>query len=173
MKGKKIILLMLLLAGIAALALSLRHRGAAKPAVVGLYAPDFRVRDMSGKTFTSADFKGKAVFVNFWASWCSPCREEMPTVNALFNKMKDSKDFVMITILYNDSPVTALGYMKSKGYDFPVYTDVDGSSASNFGLTGVPETYIIGKSGVLRRKVIGPDDWTSPDELKLISSLLH
>jgi len=173
MKGKKIILLLLLALGVAAVVLSLRHGGRKKPSVVGLYAPDFRVKDMAGKTFTSADFKGKVVFVNFWASWCTPCKEEMPTVNALYDQMKDNKDFVMITILYNDSPVNGLGYMKSKGYDFPVYTDVGGSSASDFGVTGVPETYVIDKSGILQKKVIGPDDWTSPEDLKLISSLLH
>ncbi|MEJ2696791.1 MAG: TlpA disulfide reductase family protein [Candidatus Sulfobium sp.] len=174
MKGKQIILLVLLVAGVAAIVLSLRQGRTKKPSVVGLYAPDFHVTDFrTGKTIRSADFKGKVVFVNFWASWCSPCKEEMPSVDALYDEMRNNKDFVMITILYRDTPVNAVSYMKSKGYDFPVYSDPRGTSAGNFGVTGVPETYVIDKNGVLQKKMIGPDDWTSPEERQFISSLLR
>jgi peroxiredoxin len=78
----------------------------------------------------------------------------------------------MITILYRDSPENASTYMKAHGSSFPLYTDPDQRSASAFGVTGVPETYIIDKKGVLRRRVIGPADWTSPEEKALIASIL-
>lgn len=173
MKGKKVILLVLLVAGVAAVVLSMRHGGRKKPSIVGLYAPDFKVKDFrTGKTLTSDDFKGKVVFVNFWASWCSVCKEEMPTVDALYKQMKSNKNFVMITILYKDSAVNGVAYLKSKGYSFPVYSDVDGYSASNFGVTGVPETYVISKSGVLKKKTIGPDNWVSAENKEFISHLL-
>lgn len=174
MKGKKIILLLLFLSGIAALALSLRHGGARKPAIVGLYAPHFRVTDFrTGKTLTSDDFKGKVVFLNFWASWCDPCKREMPSVDALYRKMESNKDFVMITVLYRDTPANAVAYMKAKGYGFPVYLDPNDVSSSSFGVTGVPETYVIDRSGILKKKMIGPDDWTSPEDGKLFSALLR
>lgn len=78
----------------------------------------------------------------------------------------------MITILYKDSPENASAYMKAQGYSFPVYTDPDQKSASAFGVTGVPETYVIDKKGVLRQRVIGPADWSSPEAKALISALL-
>lgn len=174
MKGKQIILVILLLAGIGAVILSLRQGGTKKPAVVGLYAPDFSVTDFrTGKIISSADLKGKVLLVNFWASWCNPCKEEMPTVDGFYKEMADDKDFVMITILYRDTPVNAVSYMKSMGYSFPVYTDPAGDAAKNFGVTGVPETYVIDKNGVLKKKMIGPDNWTSRENRELISSLLR
>lgn len=174
MKGKRIILLVLLVAGVAAIILSLREGRKPRPSVVGLYAPSFRVTDFrTGKVLSSSDFKGKVVFVNFWASWCGPCKEEMPTVDALYRQLASNKDFVMITILYRDTPVSGVSYMKSKGYVFPVYSDPDGSSAKNFGVTGVPETYVIAKDGILKKKVIGPDNWTSQEDRDFISSLLR
>ncbi len=78
----------------------------------------------------------------------------------------------MATVLYQDSPEKAVAFVKSTGYNFPVYTDSDGSAATSFGVTGVPETYIIDKKGVLRRKVIGAADWSSTEERQLINSLL-
>jgi cytochrome c biogenesis protein CcmG/thiol:disulfide interchange protein DsbE len=174
MKGKQIILLLLLAAGAAAIILSVRHGGTKKPVAVGLYAPDFSVTDFrTGKTLSSSDLKGKVILVNFWASWCEPCKEEMPSVDALYREMGSDKDFIMITILYRDTPVTALAYMKSQGYGFPVYGDPAGSAAHSFGVTGVPETYIIDKNGVLQKKMIGPDNWNSPGERDFISSLLR
>jgi cytochrome c biogenesis protein CcmG, thiol:disulfide interchange protein DsbE len=174
MKGKQIILLLLLVAGVAAVALSLRQGATKKPVAVGLYAPDFHVTDFrTGKTLSSSDLKGKVLFVNFWASWCDPCKEEMPSVDAIYKEMASNKDFVMITILYRDTPVTAVAYMKSKGYVFPVYSDPDGATARTFGVTGVPETYVIDKNGVLQKKMIGPDNWYSPEERDFVSSLLR
>jgi thiol-disulfide isomerase/thioredoxin len=174
MKGKQIILLVLLVAAAAAVILSVRHGGTKKTVAVGLYAPDFRVTDFrTGKTLLSSDLKGKVLFVNFWASWCEPCKEEMPSVDALYKEMESNKDFIMVTILYRDTPVNAVAYMKSKGYVFPVYSDPDGATAKSFGVTGVPETYVIDKNGVLQKKMIGPDNWYSPEEKGFISSLLR
>lgn len=167
-------MLVLLIAGVAAIVLNQRDEPAQRPSVVGLYAPDFRVKDLgTGRILTSADFRGKIVFLNFWASWCNPCKEEMPTIDALHKDTQSDKDFVMITVLYKDSAVNALAYMKSRGYTFPVYTDPGGETAENFGVTGVPETYVIGGGGILKKKTIGPDDWVSQENRNFISSLLR
>ena len=163
---------MVLLAGGAFLYFAI-PRTTGKIVAVQAEAPAFKVADTAGgNTVSSEDLKGKVVFVNFWASWCQPCKEEMPSVDALFKEEAPKGNFVMITVLYKDDPATALSYMKSLGYSFPVYTDPRNNSAVAFGVTGVPETYIVDKKGVLRKKVIGPADWSSPDEKALIDSLL-
>lgn len=169
MKHKIIILAVLLLAGAAFLFFdSTRSNMGKEPGG----APGFEVRDpANGKELSSSLLKNKIIFVNFWASWCGPCKEEMPSIEALYREMMGKEDFVMITILYKDSPENAIGYMKSKGYTFPVYVDPNGNSARNYGVTGVPETYIVDKKGVLVRRVIGGADWNSPDEKSQIKAM--
>jgi len=135
-------------------------------------APVFKVSDaISGKALSSSDLKNKIIFVNFWASWCQPCKEEMPSIEALYREMTGNDDFRMVTILYRDSAENAFEYMKSRGYTFPVYIDPNGSAARDYGVTGVPETYIVDKKGALARRVIGGADWSSPDEKNLIKAL--
>ncbi len=173
MKKKQIIFIVLLLIG-AAFIVTVYKGGTKKEVAVGLSAPDFLVSDVvNGQKLSSEELKGKVLFVNFWASWCEPCKEEMPSIESLYREVMSQKDFVMVTILYRDTPSNALGYMKANGYTFPVYIDGGEISSKNFGVTGVPETYIVGKKGILRRRVIGGSDWNSPDEKSLINSLLN
>ncbi len=172
MKNKLTILLMVL---IVAAALSGCKPGGSKigAVAVGLPAPDFSLVDMkTGKQLSSSELRGKVIFVHFWATWCQPCREELPLVNAMGNDAASLSNFVMATVLYQDSPENAVAFMKTMSYSFPVNTDPGGTAAKSFGVTGVPETYIIDKKGVLRRKVIGAADWGSAGERQLINSLL-
>ena len=141
-------------------------------AVVNLKAPGFLLTDPSGKTYTLSELKGSVVFVNFWATWCPPCVEEMPSIQNLYNGFKDNKEFRMVTILYKDDYQKAMAFMKQNNYTLPVLIDSDGKSAKAYGVTGVPETYIVDKNGVLREKVIGPADWNSTQADSLISNLL-
>ena len=141
---------------------------------VGLQAPELEIKDeISGRKLSSGDFKNKVVFVNFWASWCPPCKEEMPSIESLYKDMAGNDKFQMITILYRDPYQDGTGYMKQNGYTFPVYSDNNGVTAGNFGVTGVPETYIIDKKGILRKRVIGPAAWNSPESKNFINSLLN
>lgn len=141
-------------------------------AVVGLNPPGFLLSDPSGKTYTLSELKGSVVFINFWATWCPPCIEEMPSIQNLYNQFKDSKEFRMVTILYKDDYEKAVAFMKQNNYALPVLIDREGRSAKAYGVTGVPETYIVDKQGVLREKVIGPADWNSPQAISLISNLI-
>ena len=169
MKYKTIILAALLLAGAAILFFNITG---SNDVLKEQAAPSFEVEDAAGgRRLSSADLKSKVVFVNFWASWCQPCKEEMPSIEALYREMSSSADFVMVTILYKDSPENAFGYMKSMGYTFPVYVDPGGGAARNYGVTGVPETYITNKRGLLAVRVIGPADWDAPGEKKRIKTL--
>ena len=95
----------------------------------------------------------------------------MPSVEALYREMAGNNDFVMITILYKESPENGIGYMKSNDYTLPLYVDSDGISARNYGVTGVPETYIVDKKGMLVRRVIGAANWNSPEEKNQIKAM--
>jgi peroxiredoxin len=138
-------------------------------AKIGMPAPLFSLPDLEGGSWNLADLKGKVVFVNFWASWCAPCLEEMPSMVAL-NKSMPEDYFQMITVLYNDRPEYARSVVKKAGATFPVLLDPDSEAAALYGLTGVPETYIIDPQGILREKIIGPRDWQSLDSMVMIES---
>jgi thiol-disulfide isomerase/thioredoxin len=136
-------------------------------------APKLDVRDVrTGQSLDLSQLRGKVVFVNFWASWCPPCKEEMPSIEALHRGLLNNDAFIMVTILYKDDVKTAADYMHAYSYTFPLFTDHDGNSASRYGVTGVPETYLIDKKGRLRKRVIGPADWNSSEARALINSLL-
>jgi len=139
----------------------------------GILAPKLDVRDVrSGQALDISQLNGKVVFVNFWASWCPPCKEEMPSIEALYRELLKNDSFRMVTILYKDDAKTATDYMTANSYTFPLFTDNDGISAKHYGVTGVPETYLIDKKGVLRKRVLGPADWNSPEAKTFINSLL-
>ena len=138
-----------------------------------LHAPLLQLRDEgTGNILSAEDLQGKVLFVNFWASWCPPCKEEMPSIEALFRDMNGKSDFRMITILYKDGYNDGAGYVKRNGYTFPVYADQGGAAARSFGVTGVPETYLLDKNGQVRKRVLGPAEWNSQQAKDLINSLL-
>ena len=134
-------------------------------------APKFSLVDTEGNRVELEAMKGKVVFVNFWATWCPPCREEMPSMLRLSKKMA-GKPFAMVTILMNDDPANAKTFYKGIGGSLPTLLDPDQSVANAYGITGVPETYIVDKQGVLRRKFIGGWPWDSPEAEKLINQYL-
>jgi len=173
-KHKKAILILVLVACAALLAVFALNQGTpVNTTAVRADNPLFEVLDEAGgKKLSSADLKGKVVFLNFWASWCDPCKEEMPSMDALYKTLRTNGNFAMVTVLYRDSLTNASDYMKSKGFAFPVYTDPAEASSRNFGVTGVPETYLIDKKGVVRKRVIGAADWGSAEEKALINLLL-
>lgn len=150
-----------------------RHDVKEKTAFEGLYAPEFELEDAaSGKKMLSSELKGKVLFINFWASWCSSCREEMPSIAKLSKHFSTNQDFILLPILYRDSPQDAVNYLKESGFNLPALIDRNGKAARAFGLRGIPETYIVDKKGITRKKVIGPYEWDSPDVLAFISGLL-
>lgn len=141
---------------------------------IGLAMPDFEILDAAQATrLTSYDVRNKVLFINFWASWCKPCREEMPSINALYNILSTNDDFRMITIIYKEETKISLEYMSKNGYSFPVFSDPKGKAAVNFGVTGVPETYIFNKKGIVVQRELGPAQWDSPEKVTFIESQLN
>jgi cytochrome c biogenesis protein CcmG, thiol:disulfide interchange protein DsbE len=130
-------------------------------------APDFTLVDTTGKTWSLADLKGRVVLVNFWASWCQPCLQEMPSMQELNSFLPEDK-FTMLSILFNDAPAFAENIAARFNLTFPILIDPENMAARAYGLTGVPETYIIDKEGVLRKKFIGPVEWNSAEARQMM-----
>lgn len=174
MRYKGFILVAIAIAALSILLFGVRKQDKvqAVKAIEGLNAPDISLTDLSGKDLKLSGLEGSVVFVNFWASWCQSCRDEMPSVQGLYNNFKGNDKFRMITILYKDDSEKALSYLKENNFDLPLWIDRDGKAAVAYGLTGVPETFIIDKKGILRKKVIGPADWNSAGVISFISELI-
>jgi len=145
---------------------------APKVAAVGKVAPDFTLVDRQGTSWTLSQLKGRVVFVNFWATWCPPCREEMPSMQRLFAMLPKDR-FVMLAILQNDDPARADAFAAKLGITLPILFDQDKKVGPLYGLTGVPETFIVDKQGVIREKFIGPAHWDSPKILKILDKYLN
>ncbi|MCE5312156.1 MAG: TlpA family protein disulfide reductase [Nitrospiraceae bacterium] len=171
MNNKGLLLLIILIAGIAAIFFAVGRDGSQSlKASTGLEAPDFSLTDLDGKVWKLSDLRGKVVFLNFWATWCDSCKTENPTIQNLINLEKNNPDFVFLTILYNDRADNAREYMRKNSFTFPVLID-NAKTAKNYGLTGVPETFIIDAKGIVRDKIVGPFRWDSPDAQQAISKL--
>lgn len=129
---------------------------------VGGIAPDFTLQAPGGKSVKLSDHKGKVVFLNIWASWCPPCREEMPAMEALHRRMKGREFAILAVSIDEDGEETVTSFAREHGLTFPVLLDPGKETYTLYGLTGVPETFIIDKSGTIVRKVLGPQDWMDP-----------
>lgn len=123
--------------------------------LLGKSAPEFRLPELDGGTdVDSANYRDQILVVNFWASWCIPCREEAPELEA-FAKRNAGQGVEMIGIVYNDDKKNARAFRQRFGLTFPQATDPDGRTAIDFGVYGVPETYVIDRDGRVMAKLIG------------------
>jgi DsbE subfamily thiol:disulfide oxidoreductase len=134
-------------------------------------APGFSLRDLSGRPWDLADLRGGVVVLNFWASWCTTCRSELPSLNALHEQSTQQPGLTVVTILYRDEPQKAADFMEKNGYTFPVLIDPEGAVAQAYGLTGVPETFVVDGKGVLRKSIIGPTVFDGPEALAYFREL--
>lgn len=116
-------------------------------------APEFKLVDLQGKTWDLAQLRGKPVVVNFWSTWCLPCKEEFP----LFQQAATAYPGVQfLGVLYSDEPNKASAYLQRVGTTYSHLIDPDGRTAIDYGVAGVPETYFINPSGVIVYKQVGP-----------------
>jgi peroxiredoxin len=144
-----------------------------EPLTVGKPAPDFSLPDLNDKIVRLSDYRGKVVFLNFWATWCKPCREEMPSMEVLYKNFE--RDGFVVLAVSIDRVTTKKDippFVNNMNLTFPILVDSWGQTDKRYKLLGVPETYIIDQQGILREKVIGPRDWTVLDNLRNITALL-
>lgn len=124
--------------------------------LVGKAAPNFDLPNVAGGRVTLADVAGKTAIVNFWNSWCIPCREEEPLLERFYAAHKDDPDFVMIGIVRRDETKTVKAYVQKNGIGWTVALDPGSVAALDFGTRGQPETYAISPSGVVAAAKLGP-----------------
>lgn len=173
MKSKTIILFIIFAVGITLAFLVIQRQYSPKILTIGNAVPDIELVDTNQKKHSITEFNGSVIFINFWATWCEPCIDELPSIEILFRRFSKNPQFKVITVLFKDDLQNALTYMKKNGYTFPVYLNPDGMAAKKFGITGVPETFVIDKRGFLRYKWIGPEQWDTPIITEMFDNLIN
>jgi peroxiredoxin len=143
--------------------------GGAAPPKIGTVAPDFTVQDVDRKV-TLSELRGKTVVLNFWASWCGPCIAETPSLVAMSRKMRDH-NVVVLAVSIDEDDSAYHRFIKEQGMDMLTVRDADKKSNDLYGTHVFPETYIIDRNGVLRRKVIGEMNWTAPEMTEYLTKL--
>jgi thiol-disulfide isomerase/thioredoxin len=135
-------------------------------------APDITVHSLENRPRTLSELRGKVVLLNFWATWCPPCRQEIPSMMRL-NSAMSGKPFEMIAVSVDEGGKAAVeAFFQSSGLRLPAYIDPDGRASKAYGTTGVPESFIIDKNGVVVKKVIGAMSWDRPDVVSYLESLM-
>jgi cytochrome c biogenesis protein CcmG/thiol:disulfide interchange protein DsbE len=140
--------------GVFALAF-LRGAGSGPAAQLGRQAPAFSLERLEGGRVALDDVRGRPIVLNFWASWCGPCRDEAPLLTRLRSDHAD-QGLVVIGIVYRDDAATALDFMRRHGQTYPGLLDPGNRTALDYGVFGVPETYFIDAGGVIRARQLGP-----------------
>ncbi len=135
-------------------------------------APDFSLEKLNGGSGSLSDYRGKVVFLHFWATWCVPCRREMPELEKTWLKYRQ-KGFVILGVSANRGNQRLVrDYVSKTGATFPILLDPEGTVRNMYEVTGFPFTYIIGKDGKFIGKKIGEADWSSPALAELLDTLL-
>ncbi len=123
---------------------------------VGFTAPDFTLKDLAGNSLTLSELRGKVVVLNLWASWCPPCRAEMPALNAVYQKYQDQGLVVLgLNTTFQDDETNARSAIRDWGLSFPIAFDRDGTPSRQYRLQAMPSTFFIGRDGVIRDIVFG------------------
>ncbi|MBZ5550444.1 MAG: TlpA family protein disulfide reductase [Acidobacteriia bacterium] len=139
------------------------------PPRIGSAAPDFTVQDSDHKV-TLSQFRGRVVVLNFWATWCPPCIEETPSLIKMQSRMKD-KGVVVLAVSIDVDDAAYHKFLKDYGVNMVTVRDDAQKAASLYGTHGWPESYVIDRSGVIRRKFIGPVEWNSPEVTEFLNRL--
>jgi peroxiredoxin len=144
------------------------------PVTIGSDAPNFRVKVLGSNQYKSlADYKGQVVMLNVWATWCGPCKEELPSLQRLYSEY-GPKGLKLLAVSVDDyvSEDSIRKFADSFGISFDILHDSTHAIERVYQTTGYPETFVIGPEGTIRKKWIGPDDWNSQGNRALIAQLL-
>jgi len=174
-----------IVAGVALVVVAWVGRENYQPVINGAVAPDFSATTMDGRPVTLADYEGKVVLLNIWATWCVPCRTEMPSMQRLYDSVRAAggKDFEILAVSI-DAPfgerdvAGRLGgdlrtFAHELGLDFTILHDPTGSIQRIYQTTGVPESFVIAKDGLIYKKVAGETQWDAPANQELVRRLLE
>ena len=135
-------------------------------------APDFTLPTPGGKKVSLKDYRGKVVFLNFWATWCPDCRTEMPTMDRLYQEFK-GQGLEIVAVNVKDKREDALAFAKKLKITYPILMDPEGEAGLLYGAFGMPATYLIDRKGVVLARMWGGADWYSPAARNLIKTLVE
>jgi peroxiredoxin len=145
------------------------QRGMVKP---GDTAPDFQLRDMNGRVVALSDLRGKVVLLNFWATWCGPCRVEMPAMERLY-RAYDRKDFEILAVSTDaQGVVVTRPFQQENKLTFPILHDADFRVGLSYGARTLPMTFMVDREGIVRQHIFGARDWEAPEAHQLIEMLM-
>jgi peroxiredoxin len=153
----------------ASLARPVAERGVVK---VGDEAPNFQLRDLAGNMVSLSQLRGKVVLVNFWATWCGPCRIEMPAMEQLYRSYS-RKDFEILAVSTDpQGAAVTRPFQQEMGFTFPILHDAEYRIGLMYGARSLPMTFMVDRNGIVRQKVPGARDWGGPDARELIQALM-
>ncbi len=139
----------------------------------GAEAIDFTLPDLEGEKHTLSKLRGNVVFLNFWATWCGPCKDEIPSMQVMHKRFK-GKPFKIVAVSIDTADDNVVRkFADGFGISFLILHDQKGSLKNTYKTTGVPETFIIDQNGIVAEKVWGPRDWSDPKNLATIEALLE
>jgi peroxiredoxin len=134
-------------------------------------APDFAVPDLHGNTVRLSGLRGKVVLLNLWATWCPPCREEMPSMESVWGRLRD-RGLVLLAVSEDEEAARVAPFVTEMKLSFPVLLDPRHEVGDRYGVWGYPETFVIDRNGNVVERVIGPRQWDAPAELAKLEALL-
>jgi len=179
-RGYKFLIFILILIGIGAFLIFKNplatHRGVN---TLGIQVPDspeaaknFSLQDIHGHVIKLSDFRGKIVMLNFWATWCTPCRKEMPSMEKLYEKYRD-KGLVILSVAAGEKVKDVVEFVKKFHITFPALVDTDLKVTDDYNVWALPTTYFINREGKVIGKVYGSRDWSTGAAKKYIENLLN
>ncbi len=137
-----------------------------------LQAIDFTLQDLTGRETSLNAFRGKVVFLNFWATWCGPCRAEIPSMEKLYTELKD-QGFTIVAVNSQESAEQVSAFVQEMGMSFPVLLDSAGKAGATYTVRAIPTTYIIDPQGSIRGRMVGTREWYTPQIISLVKDLLR
>src|SRR5580698_1439547 len=143
------------------------------PVAAGKLAPDFTLKTLNGETISLTSLRGKVVFLNVWATWCGPCREEMPSIQALYDEFSHEPDFVVLAVSEDSEGRGAVdSYVRGNAFRFDVLLDPQNLVGDAYDVSGIPETFIIDRTGRIVAHHVGPYDWSKAEMRQALHELI-
>lgn len=140
---------------------------------IGAKATSFSLPDLSGRLTSLSDFQGKVVVLNFWATWCGPCRVEMPSMEQAYRKLKaEGLEILAISSDVEGVRVTR-PFVEANGFTFPVLHDTEYQTSAAYGVRTLPMSYVVDREGVIQHRIFGARDWNSPEAHEMLRTLLQ
>jgi peroxiredoxin len=139
---------------------------------VGDEAPNFALRDLTGKVMRLSQFRGKVVLLNFWATWCGPCRVEMPAMEQLYQTFPRREFEILAVSTDAQGTVVTRPFQQQMGLTFPILHDFEYRTGLVYGARALPITFMLDRQGIVRQKIFGARDWASPEARELIHELI-